>query len=200
MSIYVVFFGGWHASSTDMELWRTTANNQRKDVTFDAIPFPSPHADAIHAVGAFEKKFAGVIKEIKDSGADTIYIVGHSSGCALANELNSRIGGDHSHITLVTLDGFAPDDDQINGSNTVVWSAISNKLKPAEKGRKPKPYVSLNHDVLQKRYGSALQEWHSDAIGVWALHFSVVNSAASDKIEDASTGYAGCVANLMWLP
>ena len=48
-----------------------------------------------------------VIKKIEDFGTDTLFIVGHSSGCAFANELNSRLTGDRSHITLVDLDGFA---------------------------------------------------------------------------------------------
>jgi hypothetical protein len=56
-----------------------------------------------------------VIKKIEDSHADNIYIVGHSSGCAIANKVNSLLKGDHKNITLVDLDGFAPSGDQKRG-------------------------------------------------------------------------------------
>jgi hypothetical protein len=40
----------------------------------------------------------------------------HSSGCAIANKVNSLLKGDHKNITLVDLDGFAPSGDQIKGA------------------------------------------------------------------------------------
>jgi hypothetical protein len=120
MSVYVVFFGGWKASKIEMELWLASAKNVcGADVEYDAFPYPdgAGYRDT-NAVDGFSKQFDGAIKKIKDSGAATTYIVGHSSGCAIANELNSRLKGDHSHITLVDLDGFAPSPDQINQRTT----------------------------------------------------------------------------------
>lgn len=39
-----------------------------------------------------------------------------------------------------------------------------------------------------------------DCKSPWALHFSVVNAAASDaSVKDVSTGYANCRANLVWM-
>jgi hypothetical protein len=69
------------------------------------------NSDDTSTVSGFSKQLDGVIKKIKESGADTRYIVGHSSGCAIANELDSRLK-DKSHITLVALDGFQPSADQ----------------------------------------------------------------------------------------
>jgi hypothetical protein len=37
----------------------------------------------------------------------------------------------------------------------------------------------------------------------WSLHFSLVNTAATDAITQKNyktQGYAGCIANLAWLP
>jgi hypothetical protein len=37
----------------------------------------------------------------------------------------------------------------------------------------------------------------------WSLHFSLVNTAATDAITEKNykdKGYAGCIANLYWLP
>jgi hypothetical protein len=188
MSIYVVFFGGYHASQPDMALWKTSAEKQRDDVKFDAFPYPD-HANPgdKSAVNGFMKQFDGVIKKIEDSGADTLFIVGHSSGCAIANKLNSLLEGDHSHITLVDLDGFAPSADQIKKSSAQAWSAEGG-------GGKGK---SLNWAKGNKKFIAA------NATQAWSLHFSLVNTAATDAITKdnyRSKGYAGCIANLCWLP
>ncbi len=195
MSVYVVFFGGWKASKIEMELWLASAKNVcGTDVEYDAFPYPdgAGYRDT-NAVDGFSKQFDGAIKKIEDSGADTIYIVGHSSGCAIANELNSRLKGDHSHITLVDLDGFAPSPDQIKKSSLQVWSA------EGAKGGK-----SLHHDDWGP-YSSQLKVYTAaSATNKWSLHFSLVNTAATDAIksssdEDLKRGYAGCIANLCWL-
>ncbi len=118
MSVYVVFFGGWKASKIEMELWLASAKNVcGTDVEYDAFPYPdgAGYRDT-NAVDGFSKQFDGAINKI-----------GHSSGCAIANELNSRLKGDHSHITLVDLDGFAPSPDQIKKSSLQVWSAEGAK-------------------------------------------------------------------------
>lgn len=195
MSVYVVFFGGWKASKIEMELWLASAKNVcGADVEYDAFPYPdgAGYRDT-NAVDGFSKQFDGAIKKIKDSGAATTYIVGHSSGCAIANELNSRLKGDQSHITLVDLDGFAPSPDQIKKSTLQVWSA------EGAKGGK-----SLHHDDWGP-YSSQLQVYTAaSATNKWSLHFSLVNTAATDAIksssdEDLKKGYAGCIANLCWL-
>ncbi len=187
MSIYVVFFGGFRASQPDMNAWQTSAENQCKDVKFDAFPYPDPAgAGRQSAVDGFGDQFDGVIKKIEDAGANTLFIVGHSSGCAIANELNSRLKGDHSQITLVDLDGFAPTDDQIKKSTVQAWSAEGSG------GGKSLHWANRNKKFIA---ASATQEW--------SLHFSLVNTAATDAITKdnyRSKGYAGCIANLCWLP
>ena len=54
MSIYVVFFGGYHASQSDMDLWKASAEKQRDDVKFDACPYPDgADSDDTSAVAGF---------------------------------------------------------------------------------------------------------------------------------------------------
>ena len=188
MSIHAIFFGGYRASQPQMDLWKTSAENQRNDVTFDACPYPE-NADSSDtgAVNGFGKLFDAVIYNIENTDADTLFLVGHSSGCAIANELNSRLKGDHSQITLVDLDGFAPQPDQIKKSSVEAWSAEG----AGGKGR------SLHWAAGHKMFTSA------SATQVWSLHFSLVNTAATDAITKdnyKTEGYAGCVANLCWLP
>ena len=71
MSIYVVFFGGFQASKTDMDLWLANARKQRDDVVFDAFPYPDAGPDDDDAVNGF-KQFDAVIKKIKDTGTITL--------------------------------------------------------------------------------------------------------------------------------
>ena len=81
MSIYVVFFGGYHASQSDMDLWKASAEKQRDDVKFDACPYPDgADSDDTSAVAGFSKQFDRVIKKLQDTGADALFIVGHSRG------------------------------------------------------------------------------------------------------------------------
>jgi hypothetical protein len=194
MSVYVVFFGGWKASKIQMELWLASAKTIcGSDVEYDAFPYPDGAGSGDKAAVNNFKQFDAAIKKIEGSAADTVYIVGHSSGCAIANELNSRLKGDHGRITLIDLDGFAPSRDQIKGSTHQVWSA-----EGAKGGQ------SLHHDDWGV-YQSQLQVYTAaSASNIWSLHFSLVNTAATDAIksssdEDLKKGYAGCIANLCWL-
>jgi len=189
MSIHAILFGGYQATQPQVDLWKTSAQQQRNDVTFDACPYPNTKdASRAGAVAAFGDKLFDAMKwRIEDVGADTLFIVGHSSGCAIADELNSRIAGDHSNITLVDLDGFGPLPGQVKGSSVQAWSAEGA-------GGKGKSY---NWSSGAKKFIS------SSATQVWSLHFSLVNTAATDKITKETypqIGYAGCVANLCWLP
>ncbi len=60
--------------------------------------------------------------------------------------------------------------------------------------------MSRNHDGLQKKLGSKLNIFHAPSgTTEWALHFSLVNVAATDAIDDASKGYMNCRANLFWM-
>src|SRR4029077_8045755 len=107
----------------DMDLWKTSAEKQRDDVEFDACHYPDGvDYKRTSAVDGF-KHYDAVVKKIEDNGADPIFIVGHSSGCAIAEEVNSRVKGDHKNSTLVSLDGFAPFPKQIKGASVQAWSA-----------------------------------------------------------------------------
>jgi len=176
VSIYVLFFGGYHATQTDVDVWLASAKAQRKDVDFDAVPYPpGASANSHSAVSTFTKGelYDGAITQLATSGADQTYIVGHSSGCAIANAVD-RVLRDHSRMNLVALDGFLPDANQLGRPSTQVWSATCGSA------------ISLNPATHCKTK--------------WALHFSLVNAAATDKIVDSiKHGYRSCKANLAWL-
>jgi len=189
MKIYVVFIGGFQSDQTAMDLWLASAKKQKEhdDIVFDTYPFPNiTDSGRTSSVAGFEDQFDEVIKKIQSSGADKIFIVGHSSGCAIADEVNKRLGGDHKNVTLVDLDGFPPQPDQIKDSKVQAWYAVG----AGGKGK------SKNHEVGRIKY----QATH--ATEDWSLHFSLVNKAATNKITHKNyktEGYAGCIANLDFL-
>jgi pimeloyl-ACP methyl ester carboxylesterase len=191
MSTYVAFFGGYQATAQDMKAWWASAKAQRPDVTFDCYPWPSgANSDAESAVNAFTRPgdFDLALTLIHAHAGDQIYIVGHSSGCAIANAIDLHLT-DTSKVNLVALDGFAPDSKQRARPTTQMWAAECGKA------------VSRNHDALKRVAGGRLRIYKAtDCLQPWALHFSVVNSDAMDRtVTSVATGYAGCRANLVWM-
>jgi pimeloyl-ACP methyl ester carboxylesterase len=204
-STYVVFFGGYLSKQPDMIQWATSANSLRSDVTFGAYPFPanpgipsdSHHPYVSHLGKKYFDDTIDVIQKIKDPGADWIFIVGHSSGSAIAYELYQLLTDQYSHITLVYLDGFPLDAIQKKDSNVQAWAA---------QGPHGEPSLHFNNRKNGFIYPSI------KATNPYALHFSLVNTAATDDIKKSnywtpcskgslvSMGYAKCVANLCWLP
>jgi hypothetical protein len=191
MSAYVLFFGGYQATRADINFWSASAKVQKPSVTFDGYPWPSgAKSDAESAVGSFTKagSFAQAIGTVRECATDVVYLVGHSSGCAIANAVDRGLK-DTSKVILVALDGFAPSREQLARPSTQVWAAECGSAK------------SRNHDALKKAVGGRLKIYQAtDCYGMWALHFSVVNRAANDKsVTSIASGYAQCQANLMWM-
>ncbi len=95
MSTCVFFFGGYKATLTDMNLWVGSAKAQREDVQFAAYPWPSSATDSddTSAITGFKTsgQFDKAVKAAQNSGAELIYLVGHSSGCAIANEVDRAL-------------------------------------------------------------------------------------------------------------
>jgi hypothetical protein len=196
MSAYVLFFGGYLATRTDINVWCGSAAAQKGDVTFDGYPWPAgASSDSDSAVTMFTKanSLDQAVATIEECAHDLAYLVGHSSGCAIANAVDDALAKrgrkDISKIILVALDGFAPSGKQLERPSTQVWVA---------EGR-PKG-VSRNHDRLIERLGSRVQIYKaSNNDTKWGLHFSVVNSNATSKTT-IENGYTNCRANLMWMP
>jgi hypothetical protein len=193
MSASVYFFGGFLASPTDMKVWLGSARAQKSDsdIVFDAYPWPSgANFGAKSAISTFTNsgQYDKALAAIKACKADRIYIVGHSSGCAIANHVERNLD-DHDKIWLVALDGFVPDGNQRGRSNTQVWAAVCGDAK------------SLHHDDLKGVVGADLKVYQATNCKTkWALHFSLVNANATDSaVTSIDKGYVNCRANLAWL-
>jgi hypothetical protein len=194
MSVFVLFFGGYQATLLDIKAWTASAGNQKPSVTFEGYPYPQGASwDGAQAVKAFTKAhdYGAAIKKIEASGSDRIYIVGHSSGCAVANAVDAGLKN-HAKITLVALDGYSPSNAQMARPTTQVWVAESSgglslhfdDLRNATKGK-----TRLNTYQAPPNCTTKL-----------ALHFSLVNESSSDAVvQQIPQGYTACKANLSWL-
>ena len=158
--------------------------------TIDFIGFPWPNFGHGGTAGAIEKikksdPYKAMLAAIAASSAPKFYIVGHSSGCAIANDADEQIK-DTSKVALVSLDGFKPSKAQRGRGSTQVWAA---QCGDATSFNYPGPsYEGLHvYPATVKSY--------------WALHFSLVNTKTTDTKPATSieTGYDNCEANLCWL-
>jgi hypothetical protein len=193
MSEAVFYFGGFLASQPDIDKWLRSARLQKPAVKFIGFPWPSdaPKSDGDIAVKILREngKLASMIKDIEGTKADTIYIVGHSSGCAIANAVHAGLEY-IGHHALVALDGFRPNDDQLEEELTQVWGAMCE-------GK-----TSMNFPGPAKGRGRVYNA--TNCKHKWPLHFSMVNTNSTDANKDLvdgdlSTGYLNCAANLCFL-
>lgn len=185
MSIAVHFFAGFRAALGDIAAWSKSAAAQRPDVEFKGYAWPvaasagNPLAQWRLSDGDLRKLAADPRQKI---------IVGHSSGAAYANNVAQRLLADGvANWQLVVLDGFRPDIHLLEHAGTQCWSAECGDVRSLN-------YYALNTAPHFQAY---------QAMGcksTWALHFSLVNRAASDdRVKNIATGYADCIANLIWL-
>jgi hypothetical protein len=201
MSAFVLFFGGWQASLPDMKAWTASAMQQNPGVMFDAYPYPAGASqNGEEAVDRFNKAgdLAKAINKIQTSTAEVIYIVGHSSGCAIANRVDAGLK-DHTKTILVALDGYCPSTEQLGRPGTQVWVAESSTGKSLH-------YQDLQDNV--KDYDLKNKDWvwvniykaSADCSTKLSLHFSLVNlSSSDDLVKFIPDGYKNCKANLAFI-
>jgi hypothetical protein len=195
--ICAVFFGGYKAKQEHVDRWLASARKQKPGIEFSVRPWPSGAAKSDGKVGVdvFRQtgQFDSLVAALKASPADKIYIVGHSSGCAIANEVDRAFKGSKvaSKLVLVSLDGYRPDEDQLKRDNTQVWGAVSGAHKSYHY---PKPDE-------KRKLGKNFKEYTAKT-GVtteFALHFSLVNTAVTNDTGNLEQGYDNCEANLKWV-
>lgn len=193
MKMAAFFFGGYNASWDDMLNWAASAIMQVPYVDFTGYAWPAgaPSWPPESVVKGSEKLIKLAVDEIEACRADLIYIVGHSSGCAIANAVDKRLQNvtKRALVGLVALDGFTPDAEQLKRATTQAWGAMCDgqpsKNFPGPAGGRRHIYTVPVKNCKE----------------LWPLHFVLVNAAARDKlVTGTKNGYDNCVANLVWLP
>src|SRR5262249_17748918 len=130
MSTSVFFIGGYQARPEHVDRWVKSAQGLKRSVTFRGFPWAVtvkgkdvvswPPEDIVQG-WKDTKQYQPVVDAVKACKADKIYIVGHSSGCAVANAVDDELN-DRKRIVLVALDGVTP-DDAYNRPDLRMWAA-----------------------------------------------------------------------------
>jgi pimeloyl-ACP methyl ester carboxylesterase len=186
----ILFFGGYGSTLADMRSVRLDIKKQKPEVDICAWRYPvgagAGLKDALNGFG--NDNFDQVVALVNGSPETQHIIVGHSSGCAIANAVASGLLDKNLrpfNWRLVVLDGFRPDDALLPYSTC--WSAKCGEIH------------SRNWDALCSVKGFQVYE-AVDCTEEWPLHFSLVNAAASNKVVTSITyGYNDFKANLCWL-
>jgi hypothetical protein len=178
---YVYFFGGYRSTVADVEAWGKSLEAKVPGAT--AIVFPYPHGASARDPLAEWGYSQDIAMHILGRSNQPCIIVGHSSGCAIANDVASvalDLGAEN--FKLIALDGFRPSHELLSLPETTVWSAECNGVR------------SFNYDHL-----SSCQEfrvYYAEVTEQWPLHFSLLNVNVSDEYGDLEHGYRNCEANV----
>ena len=204
MTLRALVFLGYESTLADANVYLASAQELRGDVQWNVWSYPrGAGADAQSALNAFgNDRFDQVISIIRGEPDTKHYVVGHSSGCAIANAVVAGLGDPpafSARVRLVALDGFRPSElIMADHPDTECWHAWCNGSNVPGIGPFSRGSVrSLNWD-----YGNEGKPWFktyraTNCFGEWALHFSLVNKAASDAtVIDIAHGYNDCIANL----
>jgi hypothetical protein len=179
----VLFFGGYRASLQDVTMWAHSVTTKRPNVEVRPYPWPNGASAADPMEKWPEGKSAEIAQRIRKAPDQLHVIVGHSSGCAIANDVAAaalHVGA--GNFRLVSLDGFTPGSTLMALPGTVRWSASGPH---GEHSRNYLPEAPPHYRVYHAKVGEP-----------WPLHFSLVNLGASDEFDELAQGYHDVDANL----
>lgn len=163
MSTSVYFFGGYNASQKDIDAWLASAKQQSPNMIFFGFAWPgdtpSYPEEAVLKGSKKSGQFQFAVDTIQgcSADADKIYIIGHSSGCAIANAVDRELK--QTNFVLVALDGYAPKNDQLKRTSTQVWGAECE-------GKTSKNYPGPSQGRRQIYHATNCKK-------LWPLHFSL---------------------------
>lgn len=179
-SVYVYFFGGYRSTISDVDAWGKSLEAKVSGTTAIVFPYP-PGASAGDPLAGWGYS-QDVAMHIVARGNEPCMIIGHSSGCAIANDVaKAALDLGAKNFSLISLDGFRPSPELLSLPGTTVWSAECNGAR------------SLNYDALSSC--KQFRVYNPKVIGQWPLHFSLVNLNVSDDYDQITDGYRACEAN-----
>ena len=192
----VFYFGGFQSKQKDVDAWKASATEQEGDnFSFEAFPYPaSATFEDVSAVKNFgATKIDQLAKRISDDKTRQYVIVGHSSGCAIANAVAEKAldleGGKAArNFRLIALDGFRPRQGLWGKIGITCWSAKNGETKAPN-------WKSMENSAKFNFYDAC-----NCGTQAWCVHFSLVNeNATADTVKTIPQGYTNCKANLVWL-
>src|SRR5690242_7002335 len=104
-STYVYFFGGYRSTDADVQAWGRSVEAKVPGAPAVVYPYP-PGASAGDPLAEWGRS-QEIATEILERTNEQYIIVGHSSGCAIANDVaNIALDLGAKNFKLIALDGF----------------------------------------------------------------------------------------------
>jgi hypothetical protein len=179
----VHFFGGYRATKQNVLAWCNSLEKKQPNVTAIGWPYPtaSPASNPLKCWNCSEAVAKLICVDVSEC-----LIVGHSSGCAIANDVASKtLALGAKNFKLIALDGFLPKPELLNLPGTMVWSAECNGVH------------SLNYESSKR--SDKFHIYKAKVIKKWPLHFSLINVSVSDDHGEITQGYRNCDVNIQVL-
>jgi hypothetical protein len=180
----IFFFGGYESTYDDVDAWAFSVDKKLPEATAIGWAYPegalsgNPLATWKQEISEQIGRHVALTSEWKPC-----IIVGHSSGCAIANDIAEHaLAFGAENFRLIALDGFRPNDELLALPGTAVWSAECGDAR------------SLNYDGLKDC--ERFKVYEANVRHQWPLHFSLVNLNVSDDHVAITDGYRNCDANL----
>lgn len=184
----VYFFGGYASTIDQVNSWAAVAKKMRPEYEFDGRHYISRHDGEEGAVEDAKGQIKAVVDDIESSMFCEITIIGHSSGCAVANEVARQVR--HRVKKLVVLDGFCPSEAFQKEVPTECWYATNGRI------------FSLNASEMQKQLDPK-KHTNPYVHSLWALHFSLINGNVDPDLafkDYPKHGYDNVSPMLDYLP
>jgi pimeloyl-ACP methyl ester carboxylesterase len=187
----VFFVGGYASTAAQMRCWEKGAEkNSPGGYDFEGVAYPRGVGSGFDsAVGGAKADIARIVKEINANPLRHYVVAGHSSGCAIANTIATKVSHPE-RIKQVVLDGFT--SPRIKpAQNVACWGALGKDHKPSRN------YGAMGTCGSSRR---TYHDTHCSAASQWCLHFSLVMKSTPANLSNfIAHGYDGCDTNLDWL-
>jgi len=166
------FFAGVDATHDDVASWKHSLERKRP-----------VKATVFHWHGELDAWDDGILDDISGTVVAGDSVVGHSSGCEIANEVAARVlDRGLSDFRLIALDGYTPNEVMMEMPGTVRWSAENVKT-----GATSRNYIVSDPPHYRVYRANVTREW--------PLHFSLVNLSVNDEYSTITDGYRNCDVN-----
>jgi hypothetical protein len=110
-SVYVYFFGGYRSTISDVDAWGKSLEAKVSGTTAIVFPCP-PGASAGDPLAGYSQDVA---MHIVARGNEPCMIIGHSSGCAIADDVaKAALDLGAKNFSLISLDGFRPSPELLS--------------------------------------------------------------------------------------
>ena len=188
----IFYFGGYRSTHDDVVAWKNSLEDKLTKLLYVAPQVTVFHypdgASAGNPLAQWRHQSTEwIIQQMEDSLNNMI--VGHSSGCAIANDVAEHALFEGKKFRLIALDGFCPNDKLLALPGTRVWSAANMTV-----GK-----YSLNFWALKARANHCFCVYQTKVEEKWPLHFSLVNLNVDDDHIQLAEGYRNCDTNLQVL-